>query len=216
MKTLQPKVLLWLLAGFLILASCSKNPTYDIGTSDLDMVYTHYDGEAEFASYKTYMMSDSINFDPDKFTPEEIAYLQDYYSEVFTRIDNNMQSRNFVKVDSTQDPDLGVTVTVITQTNYVVSWGYWWGWGYYPYYWGYPGYSYYYPWGYYMGSYEEGALVIEMADLENADTTSKKLDMVWASLVGGVLANDDGLIDKRLINQIDQSFEQSPYLQTNP
>ena len=104
-------------------------------------------------------------------------------------------------------------VSIITRTTYVYSYSWWY---YYPGYWGYPGYSYYYPWGTYMGSYEEGALIIDLADLKNIDQSNKLIDALWAAMIGGVLSNNDGLIDKRLIDQIDQAFEQSPYLVTNP
>ena len=195
----------------LVIASCSKYPTYTVNSSDLDMVWTQYKETADFTQYKTYYIPDSILMDSTA-TPEEIAYMQEYYETILNKINTNMQARNFVKVDSSDSPDLGMGVSIITRTTHVVSYSWWY---YYPGYWGYPGYSYYYPWGTYLGSYEEGALIIDLADLKNIDQSNKLIHALWAAMIGGVLSNNDGLIDKRLINQIDQAFEQSPYLLTN-
>ena len=211
------KSIMAVMVAGLIFASCSKRPSYDIGTADLDMVYTHYDNALNFNDFKTYSLADSLNFDESKFTPEEIAYLKTYYQEIFDRIDNNMQLKGYQKVDTAAGPDLGVGVSIITRTSYVVYWGWWYGYPYYKgtSYWGYPGYGYWYPWSPTVSSYEEGAIVIEMADLKHPDLVNKTINMAWASLIGGVLANNNSLIDQRLIQQIDQSFEQSPYLKTN-
>ncbi len=211
------KSILTVMVAGLIFASCSKRPSYNIGTADLDMVYTYYDTNLNFGDYKTYALSDSLNIDKNDFTPQEIAYIKEYYQDIFDRIDNNMQARGYAKVDTSAGPDLGIGVSIITRESYIVYWGYWYDWGYWgsSYYWGYPGYGYWYPWSPSVVSYEEGAIIIEMTDLKNPDTANNTLNMAWASLIGGVLSNKNSLIDNRLIKQIDQSFDQSPYLRTN-
>ena len=196
----------------LMIASCSKYPTYTVNTSDMDMVWTNYNESTDFMQYKTYYIPDTILIDSTA-TPEEREYFQQYYETILIKINTNMQERNFVKVDSSANPDLGMGVSIITRTNYVFSYNYWWG---YPGYWGWPGYGYYYPWATYLGSYEEGALIIDISDLKNIDHTNKTINALWASMIGGVLTDNNGLIDQRLIDQIDQAFEQSPYLYTNP
>jgi hypothetical protein len=123
-----------------------------------------------------------------------------------------MQTLNYVKVDSSENPDIGLVISIITQTNYVFSYSYWY---YYPPYWGYPGYGYSYPWATYMGSYEEGALVFDMADLKNINHQGQNINGMWSALVGGILTGkSSSVISKRLINGIDQAFTQSPYLGT--
>lgn len=201
----------------LVFASCSKRPTYDIGTADLDMVYTYYDVNLDFGSYKTYNLVDSLNIDEGELTPDEIAYIKEYYKDVFVRIRDNMNARGYVEVDTAANPDLGIGVSIITRESYIIYWGWWYDWGYWgsSYYWGYPGYGYWYPWSPSVASYEEGAIIIEMTDLKNPDNVNQMLNMAWASLIGGVLSNNKSLIDERLIQQIDQAFEQSPYLVTN-
>jgi len=203
-------VILMAVAGLLI-TSCSKYPTYTVETSDLDMVWTEYDESINFAEYKTYFIPDTLLVD-STMSDEDKAYIQEYYENILVEINANMAALNYVRVDSSANPDIGMGVSIVTQTNYVFSYSYWW---YYPPYWGYPGYGYSYPWATYMGSYEEGALIFDMADLRNIDHQGKNIKGIWSALCGGILTNRTSTqISKRLIDGIDQAFAQSPYLGT--
>lgn len=194
-----------------IVVSCSKYPTYTVNTSDLDMVWTNYDEAINFAGFKTYYVPDSIILEDD-VEPEDAEALQEYYDAVLKEVNDNMAALNYVRVDSSDNPDMGLGITLISRTTHVISYNYWY---YYPPYWGYPGYGYYYPWGTYVGSYEEGAVIIDMADLTNIDEENRKINAIWAALVGGVLTGDKKtVISSRLISGIDQAFAQSPYLGT--
>jgi hypothetical protein len=209
-KSVLYPALLMAMVG-LIIASCSKYPTYTVNTSDLDMIWTNYDESANFADFKTYYVPDSILLEDD-VSEDDRAKLQKYYESILVEVDKNMAALNYVRVDSTSSPDMGIGVSILTRTTYVYSYNYWW---YYPPYWGYPGYGYSYPWATYMGSYEEGAVVIDMADLKNVDLTNKKINGIWNALVGGVLTSSSStVISNRLIGGIDQAFKQSPYLGT--
>jgi len=199
-----PAVLM-VFAGLMV-ASCSKYPTYSVDTSDMDMVWTNFNESADFTLYKTYYVPDSLIVDSTA-TPQEKAHYQEYYESVLEKINANMEARNFVRVDSSANPDMGMGVSIITRENYVFSYNYWWG---------YPGYGYYYPWATYLGSYEEGALIIDISDLKNIDHTNKTINALWATMIGGVLTNNSGLVDTRLFDYIDQAYKQSPYLVTNP
>ena len=148
----------------------------------------------------------------DDVEPEDAEALQEYYDAVLKEVNDNMAALNYVRVDSSDNPDMGLGITLISRTTHVISYNYWY---YYPPYWGYPGYGYYYPWGTYVGSYEEGAVIIDMADLTNIDEENRKINAIWAALVGGVLTGDKKtVISSRLISGIDQAFAQSPYLGT--
>lgn len=201
-----------ILAITLIVAACSKYPTYTVNTSDLDMIWTNYDEDADFTIYKTYYVPDTILIDSSA-TEEEKEYFQEYYETILDQIVENMSERNYIRVDSADNPDLGMGVSILSRTNYVFGYSWWY---YYPPYWGWPGYGYYYPWATYLGSYEEGALIIDMADLRNIDHKNQQINALWAAMIGGVLTNNSGLIDQRLYDYIDQAFDQSPYLVTNP
>lgn len=208
-RVLYPALLLAMVG--LIIASCSKYPTYTVNTSDLDMVWTNYDESIDFAQYKTYFVPDSILLEDD-VDEDDAKALQKYYESILVEVDKNMAALNYVRVDSTSNPDIGVGVSIVTQTTYVYSYNYWW---YYPPYWGYPGYGYSYPWSTYMGSYEEGAVIIDLADLKNVNHNTQTINAMWTSLVGGVLTSSNStVISNRLIGGIDQAFKQSPYLGT--
>jgi hypothetical protein len=210
-KRLLYPALLAVIAG-LVIASCSKYPSYTVNTSDLDMVWTNYSESADFMQYKTYFVPDTILIDSNA-TPEEKEYMQEYYEFILAAVNSNMQERNYVRVDSSDNPDMGIGISIISRKNYVYSYNWWY---YYPPYWGWPGYGYYYPWYSYLGSYEEGALIIDLSDLKNINHDNRQIDALWGALIGGVLTNNSGLLDQRLQNYIDQAFEQSPYLLTNP
>ena len=214
MKKILKRILLpvvMLSALVLVVAACSKYPTYTVNTSDLDMVWTNYDEAINFAGFKTYYVPDSIILEDD-VEPEDAEALQEYYDAVLKEVNDNMAALNYVRVDSSDSPDMGLGITLISRTTHVISYNYWY---YYPPYWGYPGYGYYYPWGTYVGSYEEGAVIIDMADLSNIDEENRKINAIWAALVGGVLTGDKKtVISSRLISGIDQAFAQSPYLGT--
>ncbi len=199
----------------LIIISCSKNPTYTIETSDRDMVYTQFMEGTDFADYKTYFISDSMVFDEDDdISADEKAMLQKTYEAVSAELVVNMNQRNYTQVMTEEGTDLAFSISIVTQTTYVFGYGGWWGypgWGYPG--WGYPGY--YYPWYQYLGSYEDGAVITDMIDLKNADSTSQTVDMPWSCLIGGILSSSSSANTQRLTGYVDVAFEQSPYIKTN-
>jgi hypothetical protein len=73
-----------------------------------------------------------------------------------------------------------------------------WGWGYYPWYGG----SIY--------TYRSGTVFMQMLDPARADSTVQKVPTVWIGAMNGVAEGDD--IEERVIDGINQAFEQSPYL----
>jgi len=198
-----------------LIASCSKNPTYTVNTTDRDMVYTEYMEGTNFADYKTYFIPDSMVFDDDgDITADEKEMLQRTYETVSAQLVINMNKRNYVQKMTEVGTDLAFSISIITQTTYVFGYGGWWGypgWGYPG--WGYPGY--YYPWYQYLGSYEDGAVIADMIDMVNADTTSTTIDMPWSFLIGGLLSSTPSANTERLTSYIDVAFEQSPYIKTN-
>jgi len=91
-----------------------------------------------------------------------------------------------------------------------VAYGSWWSdWGYWP---GWPASYAGYGWG---GAaieftYETGTLLIAMLDLHNSDSETKRVPLLWAAGINGVLTSSslDGALDG-----ITQAFVQSPYLE---
>ncbi|MEA3476901.1 MAG: DUF4136 domain-containing protein [Bacteroidota bacterium] len=209
---------LFVIAMGMLAVSCSKNPTYTINTTDMDMVYTEYVEGTNFADYKSYFIPDSMVFDDEsELTADEKAMFQRTYENVSAQLVVNMNKRNYVQTMTEEGSDIAISISIITRTNYVFGYGGWWGypgWGYPG--WGYPGYGYYYPWYQYLGSYEDGAVITDMVDLKNVEPGNEKIIMPWSCLIGGLLSNSASSNTERLTKYVDVAFDQSPYILTNP
>ena len=122
--------------------------------------------------------------------------------------------------------------------GYPGYWGGYWGWGYYKgakgtsetastsYY-----YGGYYPWygGGYSYTYKTGNLMLEMADgqsvrdlgrflvknptLGPSDVNAPNLKYVWSAFIDGYQSGNNNV--ERVVNGIDEAFENSPYLKQN-
>ncbi len=161
------------------------------------------------------------------------------------RVRQHLLSLGYTEItDSLQDADIGVNLvaTMMQQTGYVYYPGYWggypgyWGgyyggWGYdYGYGWG-AGYGGFYPWygGGYSYTYETGTLMIEFAEGESlrafrdyiinhpdgspSDPNAPKLKFIWSAFIDGLI--DDGTTTDRVLNGIDEAFDNSSYLKIN-
>lgn len=137
----------------------------------------------------------------------------DYILETFA---DNMAARGFTLVDSKEDADLGLQVSYIEDVRYFVDYpnDYWW-WGY-PGYWG-PGYwgsywnSWYYPYPV-VYSYSVNSFLAELVDLTNKNSSNRRLTILWDSYMAWMKSGSPRLNRNLIIQAIDQSFVQSPYL----
>jgi len=91
--------------------------------------------------------------------------------------------------------------------------GGWWG-GWYP---GYPGGCYYcgYPPTVGYTSYEVGTVALEMYDLRKipaGGSIPSDFDISWIGVLRGLLASKSSTENTRVVNGIQQAFDQSPYL----
>ena len=211
---IQRVFLLTLVISFL--SSCNLYPDDDARVDEFDAVITYNDITADFGTFKTYAIVDSVReIDPDG--PGNVVRNSDLIIDL---INQNMQSRGYVLVPNPNDADLGINAGAITVSNIVISGGgypgYWWG---YPGdYWGYPGYGWGYPYyPVYVTEYEVGTLVFSLIDLKNIDPNQDMtLAIPWASIIRGVTGiTDNADIRNRLKIDINIAFEQSPYLSTN-
>ncbi len=201
------KLLLALLFS-VALTSCYTD--YGLTTEDYDVVLTKYNPEANFASYKTFVMPDSvyhlIGDDEDDTLSRQFDAL------ILSLVAANFERRGYVRVNDVDSADAVVVVSAADQTYS--------GSIYYPPYWGYPGWGwdwYYYPpyWGdisYY--EYNTGSLYIQFANIENVDGENI-LYTDWMAIANGLLSSNIVQTQSRLESSINQAFKQSPYLKTN-
>lgn len=193
--------------------------------SDYDIVVTNYDSRADFNSYTTFHLPDTIidiidstDRQIDPLTPSQQAQL-------LNEIRKNLLEFGWVEVDSIDSntlADVVITTTTVRSdisVYYQIWWGYWdywYGWGYYP---GYGGCCYYpgYPWypgygGVYREDYRVGSVQIDMLDpfsLQDDD----EIPVIWSANVYGLLSSNQNSNEQRYGENIKIAFDQSTYLQ---
>lgn len=208
------KRLIPILLAVIAFAACQKDPDLDKLDNDY-LVFTNYDQQADFASFNTYYIPDSILLITDKAKAEYWSGAQ--AEEIINAYITNMQTRGYTRVDDKDEADLGIQVSYVASTYYFTSYTsdpYWWN--------GYPGYwnSYYWGnWGYWYYpypitySYSTGSILTDMVNLKAPQGEKEKLPVVWNSYISGLLSYTGKISITRTVKGVDQSFTQSPYLQ---
>ena len=198
--------------GLALLSGCAKEPLDNLTEEESRIYVTSRDSSANFGSYKTYSISDSVYvIDNNTLTAREIT---NWDQQLLAAVRSAMEARGYVRVSPGQNPDLGINVSRLynTSTNVVRFDDYWDGYGGYydPYYWGYSGYGYYFPPTYGIYESTEAALSIDILDLENA-AANNAIRGIWNGVVRG-----SGIFTSSAIQgQVKALFDQSPYLQSN-
>jgi hypothetical protein len=195
-----------------VLSSCTKDPLENISDEESRIYITNRDSSVNFAFYKTYSIADSVLIvDNGRVAGREAT---SWDAQMISAIQNAMNARGYVRVDRTQNPDLGINISRVfnTSTNLVNLSDYWNSYGGYydPYYWGYGGYDYYYPpvYGYYQST--EAAFSVDLLDLKNA-SSAQTIHVIWNGLIRG-----EGIFNSNNVQgQAQALFDQSPYLKTN-
>ena len=206
------KKLIYVLIAVFALTSCREDP--DLGDLSSDfLVFTNYDGKADFNRFTRYYMPDSVMVigdtkDPEYWTGSKAADILKAYEDI-------MQACGYVRTDDKSEADVGLQISYVQSVAYFVDYRnpYWWNEypGYWlPGYWGDWGYWYYpYPVVY---SYSVGSLLTEMVDLSTSPSADRKLTVVWNSFLSGLLSGSDAFNMELTVRAINQSFVQSPYL----
>ena len=112
-------------------------------------------------------------------------------------------------VPKTNNPDVIILVSTMTNTNlyYYYDWGYW-GWWYPGYY---PPWGWYYP-GYYppyITGYRSGSVFMQMVD-SKAAPGADNVAVEWSAILNGLAEGSD--LSSRVQKMIDAAYSQSPYL----
>jgi hypothetical protein len=174
-----------------------------------DTVTTIVAPNADFAGAQTFAVVDSIIHlvDPDR--PDEIS--REYDALIVQRLRDNMLAAGWTEITApnpSNPPDVAVQASATTSQYIVVEyWPPYWGW--YPG-WGYPGYGWGWGWTN-VYSYTTGTVLTSMLDLRNPDTVNETVPVIWLSALNGVISAPSN-VETRIVQGLDQSFEQSPYL----
>lgn len=194
------------------IGGCRKEPNLD----DLKLeqvVATDRDLSANFSSYATYHISDTVSLVATR--PEDSILTGPLAKQLVDAVKNNMNSRGYTFVARNAKPDLGFRLTVIKDVTRTAICGGWWDgwWGYYPPgWWGYPGGGYYYPWcaSY---TYTVGTSMLYLYDLKNAKSGNGTIRALWGATMFGVFSTTNNQTNADLTTTaINQAFNQSPYI----
>ena len=206
------KKLIYVLIAVFALTSCREDP--DLGDLSSDfLMFTNYDGKADFNRFTRYYMPDSVMVIGDTKDPE--YWTGSKAADILKAYEDNMQACGYVRTDDKSEADVGLQISYVQSVDYFVDYRnpYWWNEypGYWlPGYWGDWGYWYYpYPVVY---SYSVGSLLTEMVDLSTSPSADRKLTVVWNSFLSGLLSGSDAFNMELTVRAINQSFVQSPYL----
>jgi hypothetical protein len=190
----------------LVLPACY--PGDPLSASDTDAVITVFDPEADFATHLTFAMPDTVVHFVGEDQKDDIS--RSYDDEILARVAENLEDLGFTRENDPAVADVYVFIGAAAfdeygyyYYDYCYYYCYWYGgypgWGWYPYY---PGGATY--------SYTIGTILITMVDPGAGDPDEKEFPPIWAAVLNGIA--DTGTNEKRIVNGIDQAFEQSAYL----
>ena len=192
-------------AGFM---GCSKDPLANLTQEESRIYITNYDSLANFKSYTTFTISDSVAvINNNNVSREQTAIDIAFINAIRTQL----EARGYTRVARTAKPDLAVNVSrvyntttgIINYNNYFGGYG-----GFYdPFDYGFGGFGYFSPFGYATYSIREGALSVDILDLKNAQS-SNRINGIWSGLIRG-----SGIFNSSTAaSQVKMLFDQSPYL----
>lgn len=206
-----------LIAMVMTFTSCQKDPLKGMTASESRIYITNHDANVDFANFKTFSIADSVGvIEDNQLLGKDLS---DFDAMAIAAVVAEMQERGFERVNRTDSPDLGITVSrIYSNTTGIMSYpGYWDSYGGYydPFYWGYGGYDYYDPTYYgpnYYATYQvtHGALSVDVLNLKDA-AANNTIRPVWSAVSRGTGVFSASAVDE----QINAFFEQSPYLVTN-
>lgn len=203
------KKIILLVSCVTMFISCITPPDYEDLSSEF-IVATNRDKAADFTSYSTYYVSDTIvNLGG---SGNDTIWHDDDAAQIVARIKQHMQERGYTYVQRHQSPDLAMSVGVVKVLNVDYYPGWWSGYpGWFPFYYDY--YPYYYPWST-VYAYNTGTMIIDTYDAKNAEAKGQ-FRAVWGTASFGALDDSGNGNITRAENSIDQAFEQSPYVKAN-
>jgi len=170
-------------------------PGDPLSPADTDVVTTFYEKGTDFSSKSTYTLADSVVYITGDGEFENRLGAID--RQILERIEQNMEDAGYELDQNPQNADVAVAVA-ITSTTWVSGGCYpYWGW-WYPY----PGWCY--PYAY---SWSTGSIIILMSE-----EVSGEADVVWFAGINGIIEGSSSSTSSRINNNIDQAFDQSPYL----
>jgi hypothetical protein len=226
MKHRSPWAVAWVLVGILtaILSSCYPNGPSS--PEETDLVSTSYDEDFNFSDASTFSLPDTVVYIVDEGGQDSLS--RDHDSLIVDRIREHMIALGYQEepLDTLNPADVVLLISASFSSTsglyYDPAW--WWGyWGWWPGWGAYPGAPVWGPgWG--MGfplgfpvyiNYATGTLFIAMIDPENTDAEEETIAVTWLAAINGLLSGSSLDMAQRIADNIDQAFQQSPYLKND-
>lgn len=185
-------------------AGCDgPDPLRDLDAADSQVFITNRDRAADFSSYTTFSIADSVNVVENNRRGHSTGSFD------LAMINGTVQalaSRGYTRVARNQRPDLGVNITYVTQTQTGVALNPGFGAFYDPFYWGFGGAGAFFPPYYSYYQVSESYWYMELLDLKNVAQNGNQIKTIWNAQIRG-----DGLGSnpERIVNAV---FAQSGYL----
>ena len=191
----------------LFMSSCYPEGADTI--EDYDVAITNYDKGADFSSFSTFAIPDTIVY----FANDKNAKLDHQFDEqIIQVVTDNFIKRGYTKVENPETASFIVTVSAFSNINYSYyidnwynNWNWYWGW--------WPGGAFnpYYPWyPVSVYAYQSGSVVIDM--ISTTARSDNKVNVIWSGIADGLLQGTQQSIINRVNTQLNQCFIQSPYL----
>lgn len=191
----------------LLISSCRKQPLNDMTEEESRIYVTNYNDTADFTSYKTFSIVDSVAVISNREDAKK--ELTEYDVKLLNSLKTSLQGRGYTLVDKAAKPDLAVNVSRIDNTTTSIGYnpGYWAGYpGYWDSgYWGYPGFDYWFPSYYSVFRTREKSVVVDLLDLKNAAHADNKLNAIWNAMLRGTGVWNSDNIESMVKAVIDQS-----------
>lgn len=206
--------------ALLLLAACEKDPDLD-KVQNQPLIYTQYDKTANFDKASTYYVNDSVLVIGNESIKDTTYLSANSAASIVNAFVANMNQRGYTRVEASTSADIGVQITYVENTYWIVDNNYnngWWG--NYPYYWspsfwggGWNGWWYpaYYSWAF---SFTNGSLVCELLALNSnvATASSNKVPVIWTGICTNLLTGNSAVNLQNAVNGINQAFTQSTYI----
>jgi hypothetical protein len=195
--------------GALSLGGC--RPGYYDFYEQTDLVLTVQEPDRDFEPLATYGLWPEV-VDLTNLVDDPIDINHDVVDPVLLEaVESNLDAYGWTKVaDPVADaPDVVAVIGVVAAEN----------WYFYSYSWWYGGWWWYYP-GYYPPvyavSYPTGSVIVVLVKPDEAtadDEGDMHAPVIWTAGIWGELSDSAPNNLERMSNDIDQAFEQSPYLE---
>ncbi|APD05626.1 hypothetical protein UJ101_00073 [Flavobacteriaceae bacterium UJ101] len=194
------------------LIGCLNDDSIDIASYDSVKV-TYTEEYWNNNNPKTYYLDNTIRWleNQDGFGNSNPSITRVYDDTILSSIQQNMNDLGYTQlavIDSSTPPDLIISAQALatTFTDIDIIWDDWYNW------WDF--YDPWYPGGYYPIIYQwtEGTVLIEMGDYASLDSQNKKIDIVWATGINGLVRENQIGNVNFIQNKVDEAFDQSPYL----